>query len=249
MYYMYFASHMYTEVGSETQNLGRRVFPYTPLFAFLRTHRDRVRPLVFWWYFSFHVVEQSTLVSICKAHSAVFTEKCFLGQPPILFTTLAVSCTASTSGPLKHTVEKSRAEQQQSTLVSWGRAKSPDRDFRAAAGSCCNAQPPNLHTLTFPPPCLAAAQCSMPRPTFPAHSGGNMTVFNENQHFCAAISATSLKWLLNLHKPVTCLINYTKVLPLWRKWKSQQKHTNYSQKSWTTDLPDKSYHGHWSNLK
>ena len=248
MYYMYFASHL-QKIGSETQNLGRRVFPYTPLFAFLRTHRDRVRPLVFWWYFSFHVVEQSTLVSICKAHSGVFTEKCFLGQPPILFTTLAVSCTASTSQPIKRTVEKSRAEQQQSTLVSWGRAKSPDRDFRAAPGSCCNAQPPNLHTLTFPPPCLAAAQCTCPDPLF-FNKVVEIWLFSMKTNTFVRQSRTHLlKWLLNLHKPVTCLINYTKVLPLWRKWKSQQKHTNYSQKSLTFDLTDKSYHGHWSNLK
>ena len=68
-------------------------------------------------------------------------------------------------------------------------------------------KPPNLHTLTF----SLSAQY---RPTFVNSKtmlfSENLTIFNKNQHFCEPILATSLKRLLNLHKPVTCPINYAK---------------------------------------
>ena len=153
-------------------------------------------------------VEQSTLV--CFARVQISPKNCsrksvFLGQRPT------------------HSLALWPCRAGQSTLVSWGRAKSPDRDFRAAAGSCCNAQPPNLHTLTFPPPCLAAAQCTCPDPLF-FNKVVEIWLFSMKTNTFVRQSRTHLlKWLLNLHKPVTCLINYTKVLPLWRKWKSQPK--------------------------
>ena len=128
----------------------------------------------------------------------LFTEKCFLGQRPLaLFSTLAVSCKPSAEfigflgpcKPCKRTAGKSCAKQ--STLVSSsGRAKSPDRDFRAAPGSYCHAQPPNLHTLTFskrtrPPLSLHNIHAET---LFVQQSSavfwGNMTAFNKNQHFC-----------------------------------------------------------------
>ena len=114
----------------------------------------------------------------------------FLGHCPPPHTLLSMSCTA------------------QSTFWFPPRAvqNPPDQDFRAAAGSC-NAQTPNLHTLTF----SLSAQY---RPTFVNSKttlfSENLTIFNKNQHFCEPILATSLKRLLNLHKPVTCPINYAK---------------------------------------